>query len=239
MIYRSNLTAPNLAPHFRLKSPPLLTMNHDMPSDPDHDPNCGYWTQDEAAILFSVAKLHQGEWLDIGARFGWTAAHLNAAGCKPYPIDPHFAVEGLRQRFNDNVGCQRNWLGSNGFAGTSEAYFEGLFAAGKFESFDGAIVDGNHDAPEPMHDAIGCREFGKPDLVVMFHDFWGQPIQDGVSLLMDRGFKTRIYNTPNGVACCWRGCEGFVPPDHVADPAINWTHVRKGRAPDFDFGRIV
>jgi len=45
----------------------------------------------------------------------------------------------------------------------------------------------------------------------------------------------RTYDTPNGMAVCWRG--DFSPPNHVPDPAIDWGSVRAGRAPEFDFAR--
>ena len=46
MIYRSNLTAPDLAPQFKLRNPPMTMLGHDVPSDPDFLPDCGYLTHD-------------------------------------------------------------------------------------------------------------------------------------------------------------------------------------------------
>jgi hypothetical protein len=77
MIYRSNLEAPDLTPHFKhLVSRPMPhSFGHDVPSDwgdkADDDPvfglykKCGMWTHDEAAILFNVAAAawtFQGMW---------------------------------------------------------------------------------------------------------------------------------------------------------------------------------
>jgi hypothetical protein len=56
MIYRSNPVAPDLTPFFKLKEPAMQMMGHDVPSDPDFDPNCGFLTHDEAAILFACAS---------------------------------------------------------------------------------------------------------------------------------------------------------------------------------------
>ena len=61
MIYRSNLTCPDLSLHFKLRNPPKQIMGHDAPSDPDFEPECTYWTHDEAAILYNVVK--QVPWL--------------------------------------------------------------------------------------------------------------------------------------------------------------------------------
>jgi len=40
---------------------------------------------------------------------------------------------------------------------------------------------------------------------------------------MDQGWRCRMYWTPNGVACCWRGHEGWMPPDHVSDPKMDFA----------------
>jgi hypothetical protein len=72
-----NLTAPDLSSHFRLRNPPMQHCGHDEPSDPDFLPNCGFWTHDEAALLYTIANsVPRGTWVDIGARLGWTAAHV-------------------------------------------------------------------------------------------------------------------------------------------------------------------
>src|SRR5882757_4294806 len=104
MIYRSNLTFPDLSPHFKLKSPALTTMGHDMPSDPDYEPGCGFLTHDEAAILYSIVKAWPYRWVDIGARFGWSTAHIATA--KPMgviPVDPALAMQGPSARFEANM----------------------------------------------------------------------------------------------------------------------------------------
>ena len=54
--------------------------------------------------------------------------------------------------------------------------------------------------------------------------------------LQQHGFRTRIYNTPNGVALCWRGFKGWSPPDHVPDPAVDWAGMR-ARVEEFDWSK--
>ena len=95
------------------------------------------------------------------------------------------------------------------------------------------MIDGDHDSPQPTLDAQRAISVGAK--VLVFHDFWGQPIQDAVRAALI--WRKRVYDTPNGMAVCWsRGCD-FVPPDHTPDPAIDWAQVRKDRAPNFDFSR--
>ena len=226
MIYRSNLTAPDLTPRFKLRKPAIQLHGHDMPSDPDFLPNCGYWTHDEAAILYTVACQVGGRWLDIGSRLGWTSAHILAAPMvkECQSVDPEYAVGGdfLRRAVEQCPAIIPIALTSQKFMSWC-----GM-------TFDGFVIDGCHDAPEPVKDAAQAwRLAASGDSVILFHDFWGQPVQDGVTFLMERGWKCRIYNTPNGVALCWRGGK-FVPPDHAADPLVKWHHVRAA-VKEFDF----
>lgn len=240
MIYRSNLTAPDLSPHFKLRTPPKQIMGHDAPSDPDFEPECTYWTHDEAAILYNVAGLVKGSWLDIGSRFGWTAKHINWITNGPVIcIDPTYDDEDRLQRFCSNTGWNAEWC----FAGIFD---EWLVATGhgrlphQSRLFSGCVIDGNHDAPWPESDAVRCHLNTRVNgAVILFHDFWGKPIREGVKLLMNAGYNCRVYYTPNGVACCWRGLPDFHPPDHVRDPNIDWRRIESMIAADFPMERCV
>lgn len=229
MRYRSNLAAPDLRPYFNLLDTPMQHMGHDEPSDPDFLPNCGFWTDDEAAILYSVAKaVPNGTWADIGARLGWTAAHVAEAGHVVMLVDPEFRQPAFLGRIAKNV---QKWNPKMSLfdAESSEYFKEGHLS-------DGFVIDGDHDSPHPLNDTRGALAHSKPDCIIMFHDVWGEPVRDGVRFLLGNGFRCRIYWTPNCVACCWRGYEGFSPPDHVPDPAIDWrTETRKWT--DFDLSR--
>ncbi len=234
MRYRSNLVSPELAHHFKLLNPPIQILGHDIPSDPDHEPNCGFFSEDEAAILYHIAKSIPGAWLDIGARFGWTAAHLIEAGCRVTAVDPALDYAVLQGRFESNL--QSHWDGIVAvYHETAAQFFQR-----KGARFVGAVIDGNHDDPEPKNDVRGFLRMvdGQEDCTVILHDFYGQPIIDAVQFLMDEGFSTRIYWTPNGVALCWRGLRDFVPPFHVRDPAICWKDVRRPLK-GFDFEKCL
>ena len=104
MIYRSNLTAPDLQPHFRHAVCRVMghSQSHDVLSDfsdkTDNDPvcgpfkSCGALTHDEAAILYNIARQVGGTWLDIGGLTGWSACHMAAAGCKVYSVEDRKSV---------------------------------------------------------------------------------------------------------------------------------------------------
>lgn len=121
-------------------------------------------------------------------------------------------------------------------------------------TFQGVVIDGDHEPGKPLEDAINAHSVLADTGVIMFHDFIGAPVREAVTWLMDhhpdcasfggpayecdcgRGFKARVYWTPHMVACCWRG--DFTPPDHVGDPRINWApHIHQMKK-DFDFRRL-
>ena len=201
-------------------------MGHDAPSDPDFEPECTYWTHDEAAILYNVVKqvpgLLQGKgrplWVDVGARFGWTTAHIAAAGANVIAVDPELRLAGALSRFENNT--EHCW-----------AYIVKLVWQPEHDwarvLVDGVVIDGNHDSPFPLQDAIKAHGGTVDESVILFHDFWGKPIRDAVKWLRDVGYSHRVYYTPNGVCCCWRGLADFVPPDHVRDPNIDWSGIER------------
>ncbi len=228
MIYQSNLIAPDLVPHFKLLVKPRgYSFHHDVPSDPDFEPECGSWTHDEAAILYTVAFILGGQWLDIGCRFGWTSAHIAAAGGSVLCLDPILAMQGPFNRFEQNMNPWWDTLTAS-TSHTAAQFFER-----NRDTYDGFVIDGCHDEPEPLNDAMGCAKLAKSTAVIMLHDFWGRPVRDAVTWLMDEGWHARVYWTPNGVACCWRG--SFLPPEHEPDVRIRLSMAQ--RFGDFDFTR--
>ena len=232
MRYRSNLKAPDLRPHFEATTEWRVrdwSMGHDIPSDKLYEPECGFLSDDEAAILYNVAQPGQ-IWTDIGSRMAWSTAHI--------ALRTDATVLGV-----DHAYFKRAILGralQNGNAADIDAGFSAKTAAEYFAEtenmdLDGFMIDGDHDAPQPLNDARGALAHLAETGVIVFHDFWGRPIREGVEYLLEQGLKCRVYNTPAGMAVCWRG--DFAPPDHVPDPEIDWVHVRVSRAGEFDFGR--
>ncbi len=245
MIFRSNLTAPDLTSHFKnLVSRPMEhSFGHDVPSDwsdkADDDKvfgiykQCGMWTHDEAAILFNVARTFPRIWLDIWAHTGWTTLHINVAARNwAYPVEPMHQVAEFRKRFCDNIRWNLDqWCGADMY---SDAYFAVLSAAGPFA--DAVCIDGGHADGQPQRDAQNAAKHLTPTGVIIFHDGVGRPVREAVQWLMGQGFKARAYFTPYLVMLCWRG--DFTPPDHVPDPIVKAAHL-DGRYSDFDFKRCI
>ncbi len=247
MIYRSNLVCPDLQPHFKHLHSRVMghSFGHDVLSDwadkADDDPvfgiykNCGFWTHDEAAILYNVAQRSpfDSQWADIGSHTGWTTAHIMAAGPRCPGIDPMYMNAEFIERFDDNVMESTGRL-SNPFGETSAAFFTGKYVGTGMPRV-GWCIDGDHEPGVPLADAKGAAAHLADPGVIIFHDFIGQPVREAVTWLMDQGFHCRVYLTPHMVALCWRG--DFTPPDHVPDPFI----VSQGlpaRCPDFDWSRV-
>lgn len=250
MIYRSNLACPDLTPHFKhLVSRPMPhSFGHDVPSDwadkADDDEifgiykRCGFWTHDEAAILYSVARAlvedqAPGAWLDIGAHTGWTTLHAMKAGKSTVAVDPILRLEEFHRRFQANIADSWVNLDSSCWL-TSEKFFETHQAF----KYAGVCIDGCHEPGQPLRDAQNAAKHLADTGVIIFHDGIGQPTREAVTWLLDNGFQARMFWTPHVVFCCWRG--GFIPPDHEPDPHVVrqlQTHVAQWS--DFDLRRLV
>ncbi len=242
--YLSNLTAPDLRPDFKhlhwRKMP--HSMGHLVASDwadkPDDDPvfglykNCGLWTRDEAAILYSWAREVGGRWLDIGAHVGWTTRHLIEANVSDaWAVDPLFFAPGCLPRAYENCPHLIPYVG------TSNNFFAHLAISERKDiPFQGVVIDGDHEPGMPLQDAQGAVRNLSEAGVILFHDGIGRPVREAVTWLLDQGFKARCYWTPHIVFACWRG--DFTPPVHQADPRIDWTAHRAEMWNDFDFGRL-
>lgn len=233
MMYRSNLSAPDLLPYFKHVRFDHIG-GHTFLADPDFDPRCGFFTPDEAAILYHVAlginaQVGGSHWLDIGARTGWTAAHIIAAGGSVVALEPEYYRKDFLGRALENINPVRDK-----FARLQPVFLPSARRAKEFfeertpgsPKFDGIVIDGNHDEPEPLHDAANGLVHAKPSAVFVIHDFLGPATWDAAKYLREQGFKCRLYWTPNVIAVCWRGFEGWAPPAHRADPQLVHVHRR-------------
>jgi hypothetical protein len=213
---------------FRHAKNVLQTCGHDMPSDPDFDPHCGSWTHDELAILYAALRTPQmagKSVVDIGARFGWTAKAIHEATkgvvlC----VDPILQYGKPEfERFRENLGTTFERVIPIGQ--TANHFFVDRHLMARKSIYAGWVIDGNHDAPEPLNDAKGAVSLAEDDCMILLHDGRGLPIQQAVAHLMHNGFNAKFYATPNGIFVCWRGLEGWEPPHHLPDPNVDWRGV--------------
>ena len=157
--------------------------------------NCGFWTVEEAGILFSVASEVKGCWLDIGGLTGWTAAHLAAAGCRVYSVDPMYANAEFLRRAEENLTA----------AGTRDSVSLWACRSGEFltktrRKFDGVIVDGDHKAPGPLRDAEQTMARVEENGAVLLHDLRLPDVRAAFEALARSGWKPQEFATTHGVA---------------------------------------
>lgn len=229
--YRSNITGPDLRyafPH----AVPFTIMGHTVYHDDTFDLGCGYMSADEAAILYTIARDFPGLWAEIGSHTGWSGAHIARALSETegrlVAMEPRLVELDFYERTLDN------WYRADviGYIQPVTMRSDQYFACGGSEMFSGAFVDGDHDPPMPERDAQLLLPRLSDRAVVVFHDFSGWPVRDGVRYLMRNGFNVRVYDTAQMLGVCWRG--EWEPPVHVADPGRDWPALRATHT-DFDY----
>jgi Methyltransferase domain len=173
-------------------------------------PTAGFINADETAILFNTALQFAGKpALEIGVLFGWSTWHLMTAGVELTAIDPLLrridkALYSVLPRHRNVTWC-------------SEESPAAIYRRAP-QKWSLIFIDANHDAPHPMLDTIAAEHAAADDALIMFHDVIAPDVFEAVRFLRWKGWKTRIYNTSQVMAACWRG--DVAPIDHTPDPAI-------------------
>ncbi len=183
-------------------------------------PTVGFLSRDEAHILYNTALQFRGKKaLEIGCWLGWSACHLALAGVELDVIDPLLA----RSEFYESISASLQAAGvldsTNLIAGYSPQKVEEL-AAQLQRKWSLIFIDGNHDAPSPLNDAMICEKLAEPDALIIFHDLASPEVAQGLDYLKQRGWKTLIYQTMQIMGVAWRG--NVEPVRHQPDPKINW-----------------
>lgn len=188
----------------------------------------GNASHEEATCLYNLASAFAGKrGLEIGTHFGWTGAHLLAAGLRLDCIDPALAnadrEAAIRAAF-DAVGSDQGYRLWPGFSPSllAEAH------ASQENPWSFAFVDGDHDGDAPAEDARALLPYLADDALVVFHDLTSPFVERGLEVMKDAGFNVTLYNTMQILGVAWRG--NVQPPTHVADqnvPAIFQAHLTK------------
>lgn len=168
--------------------------------------HCGFISFREAEILRVTAEKYRGHWLEIGSHVGWSAAHIASVGNFVMAVDPEFARDTpIRER------AAANWeragaMDHIAMVGLTAAEFFAALGGGSVPrpGFNGVFIDGNHDAPEPLNDAINAAAALVEHGAIVMHDCLGQPVKDAVNWLGRNGFAVTIHETMQGLAVCER-----------------------------------
>jgi len=177
----------------------------------------GFINRDEAHILYNSALQFKGKrCLEIGCWLGWSACHLASAGVELDVIDPLLA----RSEFYESVSSSLKaaWEKVNLIVGYSPNKIEEL--GQQQRKWSVIFIDGNHEAPAPLNDAIACEKFAEQDALIMFHDLVSPDVAQGLNYLKGKGWKTMIYQTAQIMGVAWRG--NVEPVIHQPDPRVQW-----------------
>ena len=176
----------------------------------------GVVSVEEAAVLFATASTRAGRpALEIGSHFGWSTAHLLAAGLVVDAIDPAF---GDPARFSQVSESLTEWQQDHRvrlWAGYSPNILPAV-AGTRDEPYAFAFIDGLHSEDGPVNDVLGVEPFLSEDAMLVFHDLTFSDVATAVRLVKSKGWNVRVYNTMQVMAAAWKS--GPPPPEYRGDP---------------------
>ncbi|BAY23564.1 macrocin-O-methyltransferase domain-containing protein [Calothrix sp. NIES-2100] len=195
------------------------TIPHNWYAD-KRQPFAGFVSRDEAHILYNTALKFRGKRaLEIGCWYGWSACHLALAGVELDVIDPRLAEADVYESVTDSLQSAGVLDTVNLISGYSPEKVEEL--AEKLQcKWSLFFIDGSHDAPCPLNDAIICEQLAETDALILFHDLNSPDVAQGLDYLRQKGWKTMIYQTMQIMGVAWRG--NIEPVQHQPDPKVNW-----------------
>jgi hypothetical protein len=174
----------------------------------------------------NVLQMRGRRGLEIGCHYGWSTAHLVAAGLELDVIDPGLGYPDQMRDVADSLsrigppGRAKLW------AGFSPSIVPAARAtAASYWSF--AFIDGHHEGRAPLDDAEAVSGLMALDACVMFHDLISPHVAAGLGHFADQGWSVGLYNTMQIMGVAWRG--DARPVAHIADsdmPPIEATHLR-------------
>jgi glycosyltransferase involved in cell wall biosynthesis len=179
-------------------------------------PLMGFLNRDEAALLHNIALQFAGKQaLEIGSWLGWSTCHIALAGVALDVIDPAHDDPSFRAIVEESIACCGVGDRVNLIGGRSP---ESIGALGKKWSV--FFIDGDHEAPGPVRDALACLPYAEADCAFVFHDLAAPAVAAGLRALAEKGFNVVIYQTAQIMGMAWRG--DVTPIVHIPDPEVAW-----------------
>ncbi|NJL67423.1 MAG: glycosyltransferase [Microcoleus sp. SM1_3_4] len=183
-------------------------------------PIVGFVSRDEAHIIYNTALKFKGKKaLEIGCWLGWSACHLALAGVDLDVIDPVLATQEFYESVNNSLRTAGILEKVNLIAGYSPQKVEEL-ATQLQRKWSLIFIDGNHEAPGPLNDAIICEQVAEEDALILFHDLASPDVAQGLDYFKEKGWNTMVYQTMQIMGVAWRG--NVEPVIHQPDPNIDW-----------------
>jgi glycosyltransferase involved in cell wall biosynthesis len=179
-------------------------------------PLMGFLNRDEATLLHNIALQFAGKRaLEIGSWLGWSTCHMALAGVTLDVIDPAHDDPAFRAIVEESIACCGVGNRVNFAGGRSPESIGQL--GGKWSLF---FIDGDHESPGPVRDALACLPYAAADCAFVFHDLNAPSVAAGLRALSERGFQVVLYQTAQIMGMAWRG--DVMPVDHVPDPDVAW-----------------
>lgn len=180
----------------------------------------GFLNRDEAHILYNTALKFRGKTaLEIGCWLGWSACHLALAGVELDVIDPVLENGDFYESVKQSLSAAGVLESVRLRAGYSPQEVENL-ATELNRQWSLIFIDGNHEAPGPITDAIACEKYAAQDAIILFHDLNSPDVAQGLDYFKEKGWKTLIYQTAQIMGVAWRG--NVEPVEHYPDPVVEW-----------------
>jgi predicted O-linked N-acetylglucosamine transferase (SPINDLY family)/glycosyltransferase involved in cell wall biosynthesis/predicted O-methyltransferase YrrM len=183
-------------------------------------PVVGFLSRDEAHILYNTARIFVGQRvLEIGCWLGWSACHLALAGTEVDVVDPLLDNPEFDESVNNSLKAAGIRDRVHLHPGFSPAKVEEI-ATQSQRKWPLIFIDGNHDAPGPLEDAIACEKLATDDAIILFHDLASPEVAQGLDYFKEQGWNTMVYQTMQIMGVAWRG--NVEPLHHIPDPQIQW-----------------
>jgi len=182
------------------------------------NPDIGVQSLEEAELLYNNALQFAGRrGLEIGCHYGWSTAHLLAAGLRLDVIDPALGYADQMTDVRESLSGVSTTGGFNLWAGFSPSIVPAVRAV-RPEPWSFVFIDGYHEGRAPLDDAEAVSGLCAPDACVMFHDLVSPHVAAGLGHFIREGWRVGLYNTMQVMAIAWRGAAA--PVRHVADPGV-------------------
>lgn len=227
-IVRPDAAFPRMIPGDHLHHP-WKHLRRDVPHTwyvDDRFPLMGFMNRDEAVLLHNIGRQFAGRHvLEIGGWLGWSTCHLALAGAWVDVVDPA----------HDDPGLRADVEGSLRAAGVADrVHLAGGHSPERVDSLAAELgrkwslfcIDGDHDRPGPVRDALACLPHAADDCAFVFHDLAAPAVGEALRAVAGEGFEVLVYQTAQLMGFAWRGDVRPVP--HTPDPEVAWqvpTHL--------------
>lgn len=181
-------------------------------------PDTGAISVEEAELLYNNALAFAGQrGLEIGCHFGWSTAHLAAAGLVLDIVDPALGHDDQHAAVIDSLSRVASEPTARLWPGYSPGILPAVYAAGA-GPYSFVFIDGYHEGDAPRLDAEMVEGMCAETACVMFHDLTSPFVASGLTIMANAGWNTGYYNSMQIVGIAWRG--NFTPVAHGADPKV-------------------